>query len=105
MEGKELLEGPVALEVFIYWKRPGKHYIGNLESKTSKARKAVKPGTPWIPETRPDTTKLFRAVEDALLKIVFNDDSQVSRILVEKIYADDWFVDVRCYELEPYPHD
>jgi Holliday junction resolvase RusA-like endonuclease len=81
MEGKELLTGPLRLEVAFYLKRP-KGHLG-----TGRNSKAVKPSAPEWPITRPDTTKLLRALEDALKGVVWADDSQVVRQEATKWYA------------------
>ncbi len=47
-----------------------------------------KRGVPVAHLTRPDTSKLIRAVEDALTEIAYGDDSQVVELLAIKRYAD-----------------
>ena len=62
------LEGPLSLTVRFYMPRPKAHLT---------ARCGLKSSAPQWPATRPDTTKLLRAVEDALNGICWFDDSQI----------------------------
>ncbi len=64
--------GPVELEVMFYLDRP---------SSVSK----VKRPSPTVP---PDIDKLIRAVQDSLTGVVYDDDSQIIRVLAWKVYAD-----------------
>jgi Holliday junction resolvase RusA-like endonuclease len=67
---------PVALSVTFYMKRPTSH---------TKAEQAV-----IAPVVMPDSTKLLRAVEDALtVAEVWHDDAQVTDTLVRRRYATD----------------
>lgn len=81
MAGRDLLQGPLRLEAAFYLTRPGSH----LGSGRNAGK--VKPSAPEFPITRPDTTKLLRAVEDALKDVVWGDDSQVVRQEASKWYA------------------
>jgi Holliday junction resolvase RusA-like endonuclease len=72
MDGRELLTGPLALEVYFYVARPAGHY--------GKGRNAsrLRASAPRYPAVKPDTTKLVRAVEDAMTAAgVWRDDAQV----------------------------
>ena len=51
----------------------------------ARSKAAVKRSQPY---TKPDLDKLQRAALDAMSKLVFHDDAQVARIVVEKRYAD-----------------
>jgi crossover junction endodeoxyribonuclease RusA len=64
--------GPVELEVMFYLDRP---------SSVSKGKRPY----PIVP---PDLDKLIRGVQDSLTGVVFDDDSQVIRVLAWKVYAD-----------------
>ena len=64
--------GPVELEIMFYLDRP---------SSVS----TVKRPHPTVP---PDIDKLIRAVQDSLTGVVYEDDSQVIRVLAWKVYAD-----------------
>jgi crossover junction endodeoxyribonuclease RusA len=48
----------------------------------------MKRGVPIAHLKKPDTSKLLRAVEDALTQVVYHDDSQVVELLASKSYAD-----------------
>jgi len=71
-EGWVRAEGPVELEVMFYLDRP---------SSVSKTKR----GYPIVP---PDVDKLIRGVGDALTGVVYDDDSQIIRVLAWKTYAD-----------------
>ena len=54
----------------------------------TKAQRAIR----WV-ATKPDIDKLLRAALDAMtVARVYDDDSQVASIAVEKVYADEHFV-------------
>lgn len=76
MEGRPLLEGPLVLTVSFAVPRPRSHY----------GRRGLRPSAPVLPTTRPDLTKLLRAVEDALTGIVWRDDAQVVFQQASKCY-------------------
>lgn len=76
----DVLRGPLALRVVFHRQRPKGHYnAAGLLSKLGKA-------TPW-PSVKPDSTKLVRAVEDALTSVLWEDDAQVVRQSVEKVWG------------------
>ena len=82
---KELIEKPfdqpwaISLDVVFYLPRPKCHYT-----------KTGKPSSKWRLHhtTKPDRDKLLRAVQDALIGVVYVDDSQVFDGNVKKEYAD-----------------
>jgi len=88
------LECPVMLEVQFIRPRPKKDYF------TGKNHQRVKSTAKSWPSTRPDTTKLARAVEDALSGIVFVDDAQVVIELISKEYGEDYETRI---EITPLP--
>lgn len=75
------LEGPLSLHVTFFLARRKWHY------GTGKNAALLKPSAPTWPTTRPDATKLLRAVEDALTGIVWRDDAQVVAQHVYKEYG------------------
>ncbi|MGH8982546.1 MAG: RusA family crossover junction endodeoxyribonuclease [Acidimicrobiia bacterium] len=77
MAGRHLLDGPLALEAAFHLPRPKGHY----------GARGLRPSAPDFPTVKPDTTKLLRAVEDALTGIVYRDDAQIVRQHVTKDYA------------------
>lgn len=76
-----------ALEVYFtfYRARPSGHY-GRKSGKPY-----VKPSADPYPIQRPDVLKLARAAEDALTGILWADDSQIVREVLEKRWADDTY--------------
>lgn len=77
-----LLSGPLVLRVYFRLLRPKSHYgTGGNAGK-------LKPSAPAYPTSKPDTTKLLRAVEDALTHIVWRNDAQVVGQIATKGYSD-----------------
>jgi crossover junction endodeoxyribonuclease RusA len=72
LESWARVSGPVELEVMFYLERPA----------TVTVKKRPQPTVP------PDLDKLIRGVGDALTGVVYDDDSQVVRMLAWKTYAD-----------------
>ena len=78
---KAMLEGPVTLKLIFLQTRPKGHY------RTGQYASELKDSAPAYPISKPDLTKLTRAVEDALTKIVWGDDAQVVRQETSKVYC------------------
>lgn len=75
---------PIALAVVFYVLRPKNHY------RVGKHAGQLKDWAPKHPSVKPDLDKLVRAVGDALKAAgVYADDSQVVRIVTDKVYARD----------------
>jgi Holliday junction resolvase RusA-like endonuclease len=72
------LTGPLELTCAFTVPRPRGH-IGR--------RGSVRPSAPGYPTTRPDLTKLLRAVEDAATGLLWADDAQVVSQMVSKCYG------------------
>jgi Holliday junction resolvase RusA-like endonuclease len=89
MHGRELLEGPLNLCADFFLPRP-KGHIG---------KRGVRPSAPFHHLVKPDTTKLLRAVEDALTGIVYRDDSQIVRQAITKGYGEPARVEIRIYQI------
>jgi Holliday junction resolvase RusA-like endonuclease len=89
MSGEPLLPGALTLYANFYVKRPQDHYVANDRTRELKDR------APRYPTLRPDTTKMLRAVEDAITGVVYHDDSQVCDQHVSKRYVIDGFVGVK----------
>lgn len=69
MGGKlALLTGPLVLAVTFYLRRPKNH---------RRASGALKPDAPLYPTSKPDVTKLIRAIEDALTGVAWVDDALI----------------------------
>lgn len=88
------LRGPLKLSLTFIMARP-KHHYG-----TGKNGATVKASAPSVHTSKPDTTKLIRAVEDALNGIVWIDDSQISTQHARKRYGDRPGVHIRISEEE-----
>lgn len=65
------LHGALSLVVMFYVRRPKAHY------GTGRNAEVLKPSAPKHPTSKPDTTKLIRAVEDAMTGLVYRDDAQI----------------------------
>jgi len=79
---RPLLEGALRLTVLFYMPRPKGHY------GTGRNAGVLKNGAPPYPTVKPDTTKLLRAVEDALTAVVWRDDTQVVSQWAGKLYGE-----------------
>ena len=64
--------------------RPKSHHVGG-----DVERGWIKTSAPHYPTIRPDSTKLLRAVEDALTGIIWKDDAQICLQVVSKGYIND----------------
>ena len=81
MHGRNLLDGPLLLELTFWMPRPKGHYGAGRNAAV------VKNSAPWAPAVKPDLLKLARGVEDALTGIVYRDDAQVVCETLEKAYT------------------
>lgn len=72
LEAWACVSGPVELEVMFYLERPS-------------TVTAIKRPYPIVP---PDVDKLIRGIGDSLTGVVYDDDSQIIRVLAWKTYAD-----------------
>ena len=72
MAGKPPWEGPIRLELVFVVQRPQKMPTGRL-----------------APVVKPDLDKLVRAIGDALNRIVYSDDAQVTELTARKRYPVD----------------
>lgn len=91
--GVALLTGPLALTLRFYVARPKGHYGQGRNAGT------MKPAAPLWPTTRPDATKLTRAVEDAITGVVWKDDAQVVAQTIYKHYGEPERVEVTIESL------
>lgn len=74
--------GPVRLECEFTFSRPKSHY------RTGKRANELREDMPIYKASKPDISKLVRAVEDAMTGVVWVDDSQVVTLVGEKAYVD-----------------
>jgi Holliday junction resolvase RusA-like endonuclease len=86
MAGRELLVGALEARMTFYIQRPKGHYRTDGRSLNAVGERNPRP------TTRPDVLKLARAVEDALTGVIWRDDAQVVREVLEKHYG----APVRC---------
>ena len=68
----------VRLTVWFVFERPKKHFTS----------KGLRPDAPKFHLSQPDSDKLLRALLDSMSGVVFEDDSQVAVIGVEKVYGE-----------------
>lgn len=71
-------EQPFEILLVFYLARPNGDYLASGE---------LRPGARVEPWTKPDLSKLTRALEDALTGMVWDDDSRIVRTVTEKRYA------------------
>ncbi|MBA7632259.1 hypothetical protein ES703_39802 [subsurface metagenome] len=76
-----LLLGPISLKLTFFMGRPKGHF------RTGKHAGELRPSAPEHPTSKPDLTKLTRAVEDALTGIIWKDDAQVVKQDTIKVYC------------------
>lgn len=76
-----LLDGPLQLDVTFVLARPKGHY------RTGRNAALIRDSAPTRPAVKPDTTKLLRAVEDALTGVLWRDDAQVVDQTARKVYG------------------
>jgi Holliday junction resolvase RusA-like endonuclease len=74
----------LAVEVTFFWPRPKNHY------GTGRNERVLKASARPYKTTDPDTTKLWRALEDALTGILWEDDNQVVSQLIREEYCPAW---------------
>ena len=86
---------PMRLDVAFMLIRPKGHYGSGRNAGM------VRVGAPAYPATKPDATKLLRAVEDALTGVVWRDDAQVVEQAVWKLYGEPERVEIKVTVLEP----
>lgn len=63
-------------------------YFPIPQSTTKEKRKAMSEGEIWYGK-KPDSDNVAKAVLDSLNGIAYNDDSQVTYLVVSKLYSDD----------------
>jgi crossover junction endodeoxyribonuclease RusA len=81
MVGRDVLGGPVCLVAFYMFQRPKAHY------RTGRYANELKPTAPTSHTKTPDTSKLVRALEDALTGVVWVDDRQVCWLEAHKVWV------------------
>lgn len=81
MVGRKPMEGPLRVSFYFTMPRPKSHY------GTGRNRAELKRSAPIYHTSKPDTTKLIRAAEDAMTGIVWRDDATVAEQWAQKAYA------------------
>lgn len=84
------LEGRISIKIIAYLKIP---------KSTRKIKTQEMLENKISPTKKPDVDNIGKVVLDALNKVAFKDDNQVSKIMVEKRYA---ITEKICIEIEEY---
>ena len=82
MIGRHIYNEPLSLRIIFYMPRSKSHY-----GSGSNAEK-LRPAAPKYHTIAPDITKLIRSTEDAMTRIVWVDDSQITKQVAEKVYSE-----------------
>lgn len=91
MAGRQLIEGPVMVEMRI---------VQAIPQSMSKKRKAMAIAGELFPTKKPDMDNVIKAIYDGLNGVVWKDDVQVVDAFVKKRYGEKPGVHVRVLELE-----
>lgn len=88
--------GPVVLRATFYFARPAAHYgRGKYAEKLRRDAPAAK-------VTKPDVSKLLRAIEDAMTGVVYKDDAQIVSATTSKEFGEPGcLIEVDLYEWSP----
>ena len=84
------LEGAISLTVTIYRSIPKSF----SKKKTEMAENGI-----LRPITRPDVSNYLKGIEDAFNKIMWNDDSQIVRIIAGKCYSNRPRIEIEIQEV------
>lgn len=88
------LDRPLSLDMIFYMPRPKGHY------RTGKNKNLLKKSAPYFHTSKPDITKLIRAVEDALTAGgIWRDDSLVVKQSAMKVYSEKPGVEIKILDL------
>ncbi len=80
MRGRQLLKGPIRIEIKFTFKTPTKAKIGKLHT------------------ARPDIDNLIKQIMDSCNKVVYHDDAQVCYIECSKRYGEEASTEVVMWE-------
>ncbi len=89
MQGNKKLEGEIEAQI--------KAMYPIAKNMTKKNRQLIYEGK-LHPTKKPDSDNVAKIILDSLNKIAFDDDSQVTRLVVEKYYSDEPRVEVMLTE-------
>lgn len=73
------LEGRTAVKIIAYFKIP---------KNATKKEKALIEGKILSPTKKPDIDNIIKIILDALNKMAFKDDNQITKLEVEKVYGE-----------------
>ena len=79
---KEPFTAPLRIIIVFYMPRPKAHF------RTGKFKHLLKPEIPIQHSNTPDLDNLVKLVCDALNRVFYKDDSQISQLKAEKLYTD-----------------
>jgi Holliday junction resolvase RusA-like endonuclease len=79
---KELLDGPMLLELNFYMSRPKNHF------KINKSGTLLKDSAPEWHTGRPDIDNLIKFVQDALNGVYYRDDATICQVIARKLYSE-----------------
>jgi len=85
------LTGPLEVHLTFTMPRPRGHF---------GARGQLRPSAPACPTTRPDRSKLCRAVEDAATGLLWRDDAQIVSGSITKRYSERIGVVIHCHAVD-----
>ncbi len=85
----EPLKGRIAVEIISYFKIP--------KNTTNKDKKAISEGI-LSPTKKPDIDNIVKIILDAMNKMAFNDDNQITKLYVEKKYNEEEKIYVKIEE-------
>lgn len=97
MDGRPPFEGLVTMSLEFFRPRPKGHYGSGRNDRV------LKDSAPAAPGSAPDLGKTARAIQDALTKIVYEDDARIVSEVHVKRYVDHWereFVRVTVAQVE-----
>ena len=87
--GAQILDGRISIEIIAYMKIP---------KGTSKAKFEEMITNKISPIKKPDADNIGKVVLDALNKVAFKDDNQVSKIMIEKRYGEEEKIEITVNE-------
>ena len=93
--GSGLLDGPLEVKMLFFLPRPKGHY------RTGRNAGTLRESAPLFPTGRPDTQKLARGTTDALTKVIWRDDSQIVKEVLQKHYGEPARCEITITPLEP----
>lgn len=94
MRPASLITGPVAVTIRVYKNPP---------ASWSKVKTAAALAGMTYPTTKPDIDNLAKGICDGCKGIIWRDDAQIVRLLVEKHYAQEQRAEVEIEEIREVP--